>query len=202
MRSWHYIDVTRFASLTLLPLPFLCTRRDCIVSGLNLFLCNNTFLLTTDIHFKTVSKGLHTISPVTVPPFKAFCKLHCLNFGKYIPKFCLNHCTIIISTSIYTILCFRIRKSVLNLVFREGHRSAHCHLSETNPINSTFQVFLPCFPADGRCHCITGALQFVLAEQIHVSILLISEQSALLVGHGDDGVWHWDGCSLCSEPYP
>jgi hypothetical protein len=51
-----------------------------------------------------------------------------------------------------------------------------------------FRLFLPCFSANGRCQCITGALQFVLAEQIHMSIPLTSEQSALLVGHGNDGV--------------
>jgi hypothetical protein len=51
-----------------------------------------------------------------------------------------------------------------------------------------FRLFLPCSPADGKCQCITGALQFVLAEQIHMSILLTSEQFALLVGHGHDGV--------------
>jgi len=34
-----------------------------------------------------------------------------------------------------------------------------------------FRLFLPCFPTDGRCQCITGALQFVLEEQIHMSIL-------------------------------
>jgi hypothetical protein len=42
-----------------------------IVSGLSLFLHNNTYLLINVVPFKVVSLGLHTASPVIVPPVSA-----------------------------------------------------------------------------------------------------------------------------------
>ena len=48
---------------------------------------------------KLVSLGLYTVSPVTMPPCKAFCNVHCWTFGKCVLQFCLNHGDIIKSPS-------------------------------------------------------------------------------------------------------
>jgi len=51
---------------------------DQIVSGLNLFLCNNSiYLLISPVSFKVICETLYG-NPATEPLFEEFCEVHCL----------------------------------------------------------------------------------------------------------------------------
>lgn len=53
------------------------------VSGLNLFFHNHdTCLLINAVPSEVVFLGLYSVGSATVPPFKAFCKVHCLQLVK------------------------------------------------------------------------------------------------------------------------
>lgn len=71
-------------------------------SKMNLFLCNDTYLLINADPFKVNYLILYKVSPVIIPLFMTVCEVHCLKLGKGVPQFSLNPVDIITSTGFYT----------------------------------------------------------------------------------------------------
>jgi len=67
-------------------------NEHCIISPKHHYLPNNF------VSFKVISFGHYTVSPATIPPFEAFCEVHCLKLRESLSRFAHDFATIIMKS--------------------------------------------------------------------------------------------------------